>query len=138
MTAATVAAPKNSIYFGNKLSNVGLTPQTLSHTWLTAETDEANDTVEFGYLPAGVTVIGVLNYSADIDTGTSALRQTIKLGTTELKTGSTIASTGGGEFIAITPQVLTTPTLVSVVTTTGANAHTNGVQYLTFLYYSAQ
>ena len=139
MTAATVSYP--AVYgprFGNKVPNAGLTCQTLAHTWLTAETDETNDTVEFGYLPGGVVVVGFINYSADIDTGSSALRQTIKLGTTSLKTASTVASTGGGEFVAIVPQVLSEPTLVSVVTTTGANAHTNGVQYLTFLYYSGE
>ena len=138
MTAAVVAAPANSIYFGNKLSNAGMCCTTYSHTWLTAETDETNDTVQFGYVPAGVVVVGVLNYSADIDTGSSALRQTIKIGTTSVKTASTVASTGGGEVILCAPIVTTEPTLVSVVTTTGANAHTNGVQYLTVLYYSGQ
>ena len=58
MTAATVAAPTYSHRFGNKIPNAGLTCQTFSHTWLTAETDEENDTVEFGYVPAGVVVIG--------------------------------------------------------------------------------
>ncbi len=135
MTAATVAAPANSINYGNKMSNVGLTPFTLSHAWVTAETDEANDVVEFGYLPGGVIVVAVLNASADLDSG-SALRQTIILGTTDLKTGSTVASAGGGEMIAIVPQTLLVPTLVSVKTTTGATGHQNGVQYLTFLYYS--
>ena len=139
MTAATVAAPTYSHRFGNKLPNAGLTAQTLSHTWLTAETDETDDTVEFGYIPGGVVVIGFINYvRTDIDTGSSALRQTIKLGTTSVKTGSTVASTGGSEFVAITPQYSATPMLVSVVTSTGANAHTNGVQHLTFLYYSGQ
>ena len=139
MTAATVSAPAYSDRFGNKMSNTGLTCQTLSHTWLTAETDETDDTVEFGYLPGGVTVIGFFNVvPTDIDTGSSALRQTIKIGSTSVKTGDTIASTGGQEFIAITPQVLTAATVVSVVTSTGANAHTNGAQHLTFLYYSAQ
>src|SRR5512135_1273899 len=99
MTAATVSAPTNSIYFGNKLSNVGLCCTTYSHTWLTAETDENNDTVQFGYIPAGVVVLAILNYSADIDTGTSTLRQTIKVGTTSVKTADTIASTGGGEVL---------------------------------------
>lgn len=136
MTAATVAAPTYSMRFGAKLPNVGLTATTLSHTWLTAETDETNDTVEFGYIPGGVVVVGIINYSADIDTGSSTLRQTIKVGTTSVKTASTVASTGGGEFIAVTPQACAEPTLISVVTTTGANSHTNGVQYLTVLYYS--
>ena len=137
MTAATVAAPTYSHRFGNKLSNTGLTCQTLSHAWLTAETDEANDTVEFGYIPGGVVVIGFLNKCADLDTGT-AIRHTIKLGTTSLVTADDLCSTGGGEFHAITPQVLTAPTLVSVVTTTPATTHANGTQYLTFLYYSGE
>lgn len=135
MTAATVAAPANSIYFGNRMSNVGLTAFTLSHPWLTAETDEANDIVEFGYLPAGIIVVACLNASADLDSG-SALRQTITLGATDIKTGSTIASAGGGELIVMTPQTLTDPTLVKVKTTTGATGHQNGTQYLTFLYYT--
>lgn len=137
MTAATVAAPANSIYQGNKLSNVGLCATTYSHAWLTAETDETNDTVEFGYIPAGVVVVGLLNYSADLDSG-SALRQTLKIGTTSVKTGSTVASAGGGEVLAFAPIATTAPTLVSVVTTTGATGHQNGVQYLTVLYYSGQ
>lgn len=138
MTAATVASPANSIYFGNKLSNVALTPQTLSHTWLTAETDETNDVVGFGYLPAGVTVLGMINVVADIDTGTSTLRQTIKIGTTAVVTANALASTGGNSVTWITPLVLTAPSEVTVTTSTGANAHTDGAQYLTFLYYSAQ
>jgi len=137
MTAATVASPANSIYFGNRLSNVALTPFTLSHAWLTAETDEANDIVGFGYLPGGVTVVGMLNASADLDSGT-ALRQTIKIGSTTVIGTDAGASTGGGFAHWITPLVLTAPAEVTVTTTTGATGHQNGTQYLTFLYYSAQ
>jgi hypothetical protein len=137
MTAATVASPANSIYFGNKLSNVALTPQTLHHDWLTAETDEANDIVGFGYLPTGVTVIGCLNVVADLDSG-SALRQTIKIGSTTVVATNSLASAGGQESYWITPLVLTAPAEVTVTTTTGATGHQNGRQYLTFLYYSAQ
>jgi hypothetical protein len=138
MTAATVAAPANSIYFGNKIPNAGLCCTTYSHLWLTAETDENTDTVEFGYVPAGVVVVGMFVYSADIDTGSSALRQTFKIGSTSVKTADTIASTGGGEVLAFAPIATTAPTLVSVVTTTGANAHTNGLMYITVVYYSGQ
>ncbi len=135
MTAATVAAPNNSINYGNRMSNVGLTGFTLSHAWLTAETDETNDAVEFGYLPGGVIVVACLNASADLDSG-SALRQKITVGSTDIKTGSTVASAGGGELIVMTPQTLSVPTLVTVTTTTAATGHQNGVQYLTFLYYT--
>lgn len=136
MTAATVAAPAGSINFGFKQSNVGLTAFPLYHDWLTAQTDEVNDTVEFGYLPPGITVIGMLNVSADLDSG-SALRQTIKLGTTNIVATDDLASAGGnGEAYFFAPVALTVPTLVSVVTTTGATGHQNGRQYLTFLYYS--
>jgi len=138
MTAATVAAPAYSHRFGNKLPNTGLTCQTLSHTWLTAETDEADDTVEFGYIPGGVTVVGFINKCADLDANVSpTLTHTIKLGTTALVTEDDLCQTGGGEFHAITPQVLTVPTLVSVVTVGTAATHANGTQYLTFLYYSS-
>lgn len=135
MVAATVAAPAGSINFGFKQSNVGLTAFTLSHAWLTAETDETNDTVEFGYLPAGITVFGLLNVVDDLDSGT-ALRHTIKLGTTSLVTADDLCSAGGGEAHFFAPITLTVPTLVSVVTTTGATGHQNGTQYLTFLYHS--
>jgi hypothetical protein len=135
MTAATVAAPSGSQNFGFKQHGVGLTAFTLSHAWLTAETDETNDTVEFGYLPSGITVIGLLNYVGDLDSGT-ALRHTIKLGSTSLVTADDLASAGGGEAHFFAPIVLTVPTLVSVVTTTGATGHQNGTQHLTFLYHS--
>ena len=139
MTAATVTYPDaNGPRFGNKLSNVGLTAQTLSHAWLTAETDEADDTVEFGYLPGGVTVVGFMNYTAEIDSNVSAtLTQTIKIGTTSVLTEDDLVQSGGGEFHVITPQVLTAPTKVSVVTVGTAATHANGTQYLTFLYYSS-
>lgn len=138
MTAATVAAPAYSMRFGNKLPNTGLTCQTLSHAWLTAETDEANDTVEFGYIPGGVTVIGFINKCADLDShGSPTLTHTIKLGSTSLVVEDDLCQSGGGEFHAITPQVCSTPTLVSVVTTAAAATHANGTQYLTFLYYSS-
>ena len=135
MTAATVAAPANSINFGTKESNRGLTSYTMSHAWLTAETDEANDAVEFGYLPAGVTVIAFANVVADLDSGT-ALRQTISIGSTDF-TANALASTGGNAVTYIVPLVLTAPTLVKVTTTTGATGHQNGTQYLTFLYSSS-
>lgn len=138
MTAATVAAPATSYFFGNKVPNTGLTCMTLSHAWLTAETDEANDTVEFGYLPAGVIVVGFFNKVADLDSGT-ALRQTIKIGTTAILTADDLAAGGGGEAWAITPyKTGTAPALVSVVTSTGATGHQAGTQYLTFLYYSGE
>lgn len=139
MTAATVPAPTYSHRFGNKIASTGLTCQTLSHTWLTAETDEADDTVEFGYIPGGVVVIGFINKTAEIDSHASpTLTHTIKLGSTSLVTEDDLVQTGGGEFHAITPTALTAPTLVSVVTTAAASTHANGVQYLTFLYYSGQ
>ena len=136
MTAATTAAPANSYFFGNKLPNTGLTCQTFSHAWVTTETDETNDTVEFGYLPAGVVVVGFFNRVADLDSGT-AYRQTIKIGTTTILATDDLAAGGGGEAWAITPYSTgSTPALVSAVTTTGATGHQNGTQYLTFLYYS--
>ena len=139
MTAATVAYPAAAgPQFGNKLPNVGLTAYTLSHAWLTAETNEVNDTVEFGYLPGNVTVVGFMNYCADLDSNVSpTLTHTIKLGSTSLVTEDDLCQTGGGEFHVITPQALTAPTKVSVVTTAGAATHANGTQYLTFLYYSS-
>lgn len=135
MAAATVAAPAGSINLGYKQSNVGLTAFTLSHAWLTAETDDVNDEVEFGYLPAGITVFGMFNVVADLDSGT-ALRHTIKLGATNIVATDDLASAGGGEAYFFAPITLTAPTLVSVVTTTPATGHQNGTQYLTFLYHS--
>jgi len=136
MAAATVAAPAGSINFGFKQSNVGLTAYPLSHAWVTAETDDVNDTVEFGYLPAGITVIGLLNVCADLDSGTGTLRHTIKLGATSIVTTDDLCAAGGGEAHFFAPIALTAPTLVSVVTTTAANVHANGTQYLTFLYHA--
>ena len=82
MTAATVAYPDaNGPRFGNKVPNAGLTCQTLSHAWLTAETDEADDTVEFGYIPGGVVVVGFINKCDDLDSnGSATLTHTIKIG----------------------------------------------------------
>ena len=139
MTAATVAYPAAAgPTFGNKLPNVGLTACTLSHAWLTAETNEADDTVQFGYIPGGVTVVGLMNYCPDLDSNVSpTLTHTIKLGSTSLVTEDDLCQTGGGEFHVITPTALTAPTKVSVVTVGTAATHANGTQYLTFLYYSS-
>jgi hypothetical protein len=139
MTAATVAYPAaHGPNFGAKISNVGLTCQTLEHAWLTAETDEEDDAVQFGYLPGGVTVVGFLNYCAELDSdGTPTITHTITLGSTDLVVEDDLPQTGGGEFHAIVPQVLTAPTLVTVTTVAPATTHANGTQYLTFLYYSS-
>jgi hypothetical protein len=137
MTAATTAAPAGSVVRGFKVPNVALTGFTLSHTYATTEIDEISDAVEFGYLPGGVTVLGVVVKSADLDTGGSpALVQKITLGSTDIVTGDVTGKTGVGASYWITPTALTAPTLVTVTTTTAANTPAAGAQYLTFVYHS--
>jgi hypothetical protein len=137
MTASTTAAPTNSIFRGAKLSNVALTAFTMSHTYTTAELNEINDAVEFGYVPAGVTVVGVLWKSDDVDThGTPTLTQKITLGSSDVVTGDTTGRAGTGAFHIITPVTTTAPTLVKVTATAAAATAAAGSAYLTFLYHS--
>jgi hypothetical protein len=137
MVAATTAAPAGSAYKGYKVSNTGLVAFTLSHTYATTELDDNNDAVEFGYLPPGITVIGVIIKSADLDSaGSPALVQKITLGSTDIVTGDVTGKTGVGTIYFITPTALTAPTLVKVTSTTAAGTAAAGAQYLTFLYHS--
>ena len=50
---------------------------------------ELNDVIQMGYLPAGVTLIGFVAFTDDLDSGT-ALVWKITVGVTDVKTGVTI------------------------------------------------
>lgn len=137
MTAATTAAPTGSEKVGFKLSNVGLTAFTLSHTYATTEIDEIDDAVEFGYVPAGVTVIGVAIKSADLDSnGTPTLTQSLTLGATEIVTDDDSGQAGTSNVYFIAPIELTAPTLVTMTATAAAATAVAGAQHLHFLYHS--
>lgn len=137
MTAATTSAPAGSVVKGYKVSHTGLVAFTLSHTYATTELDENDDAVEFGYLPGGVTVVGVIIKSADLDShGTPTLAQSVTIGATAVVTGDVTGKTGVGTAHWITPYSTTAPTLVKVTSTTKAATAAAGIQYLTFLYHS--
>lgn len=137
MTATTTSAPSGSTRLGPKLSNIGLVGFTMSHTYATAEIDENNDAVEFGYLPGGVTVVGVIIKSADLDShGSPTLAQKVTIGSSDVVTGDVTGKTGVGAAHWITPTSTTAPTLVKVTSTTKAATAVAGIQYITFLYYS--
>ena len=136
MVAATVPTTANP-RSGFKESNVGVTAMTLPHAWVTAETDDVGDIVEFGYLPGGVTVFAVLNKAPDLDTNaTPLITQTLDIGGTAVFTADGLCKTGGSEIYGIVPLVLTAPTLVKMTIAAAAATHANGTQYLTFFYRS--
>lgn len=95
---------------------------------------EANDVMEAGYLPSGVTVYSVLYAPTDMDTNVSpGLVQKVTIGSTDVLTGLTGGQTGTKSSNVITPIALTAKTLAKVTTTTAAATAAAGTLYLAFL-----
>ncbi len=108
-----------------------LVPFTLSYS--TTQT-ELNDVMQAGYLPAGVTVHGVVYSPTDMDTNVSpALVQKITIGSTDVATALTGAQTGAKTFVGIVPYTTTAKTLATVTSTTAAATAAAGTLYLAFL-----
>lgn len=102
-----------------------------THTLATTSIDEANDAVNMGYLPAGVTLIGFSVACADIDTSTGLVWK-ITVGSTDVKTGMTIGQADSKvthtltQFLSIVPYTTTAKTLVAITFTTAATTPAAG------------
>lgn len=107
----------------------------------TTSLDEANDTVNMGYLPAGVTLLGFIAFADDLDSNVSpALVSKITVGSTDVKTGMTLGQAATGltssisSFVAIEPLAITEETLVKWTVTTAAGTAAAGTLVLTPVY----
>jgi len=108
-----------------------LVPFTLAYS---TTQNETNDVMNAGYLPANVTVHGVIYAPTDMDTNVSpAVVHKVTIGSTDVATGLTGAQTGTKSFQPITPVTITAKTLVSVTSTTAAATAAAGTLYLSFL-----
>ena len=85
----TVFAPENNTWGrAFQISNVGLVGYTFART-LTVNNLILNIRTALGYLPPDVTVVGFMVVSADLDSGTPALVQSLYVGSTVVATGIT-------------------------------------------------
>jgi hypothetical protein len=106
--------------------------ETMTKAYATGQL-ELNDVMEFGYIPAGVKLLGFIYKPDDLDSSTG-LVQKITVGSTDVATGLTGGQTGAGSFVAITPYTTTAPTLVKLTCTTAATGAQAGNVYLTPVY----
>lgn len=121
---------------GFKIANRALTAYQLSHTFTVPEL-QLNCLTPIGYVPGNVTVVAFAVRSADLDSGGSALRQSIYLGASELVTGVLAGAGGTATFHVCTPTATTAPTLVYLKTTTAATTTAAGATNVTPYYYSS-
>lgn len=132
MAGETTAVTTNKRKFKTTAPVIG---QTWSLAYAATELELA-DVKQFGYIPAGATVVGFIYAPTDMDSGTAAV-QKITVGSTDVATGLTGAQTGAASFVAIRPITVTADTLVSVTTTTAAGTAVAGTLHLTALYSNA-
>ena len=138
MTASTVSVAASAKKVLRKLSGVGLTGHPLTAAVATTSIDEQDDIVELGYVPQGVTVVGFIVKTTDLDTaGSPALVFKLLLGSTDLVTGITAGQTGGTGVYGCTPTTTTAPTVVSMKVTTAAGTAASGTVYVTPMYFAA-
>jgi hypothetical protein len=134
MAGETTAVTTNKRKFRTTAPVIG---QTWSLAYAAAEL-ELNDVKQFGYVPAGMTVVGFIYAPTDLDTnGSPAVVQKITIGSTDVATGLTGGQTGTASFVAIRPVSVTADTLVTVTTTTAAATAAAGTVNLTVLYSAA-
>ena len=125
---------------GRQGTGSGLTCQTWKLTYTTGELELA-DAKEAGYIPAGVTVVGVIYAPHDMDSSTGVV-QKITIGSTDVATGLTggvlgSVATAVPGFRAIVPYATTSKTLMSVTTTTApTGTAAAGDTYVTAVYYN--
>lgn len=125
----TTAASLDPPYEGAE--GMFLVPFTLTYS---TTQNELNDVMQAGYLPAGVTVYGLIYSPTDMDTNVSpALVQKVTIGSTDVATALTGAQTGAKTFVGITPVTLTAKTLATVTSTTAAATAAAGTLYLAFV-----
>lgn len=125
---------------GRQGTGAHLVCQTWALTYATGQL-ELNDVYEAGYLPAGVTVVGLAYAPHDMDSSTGVV-QKITIGSTDVATGLTggvlgSVATAVPGFRAIVPYSTTSKTLVSVTTTTApTGTAAAGTTYVTAFYYN--
>lgn len=125
-----------TINAGFKLSNKGMAAYPLSHTFTVPEL-QLNVITAFGYLPYGVRVVGFSVTSADLDSGGSALVQSIYVGDTQVATGVVTGAAGTSAFYACAPpQDLSAPTTLYMKVTTAATTVAAGAVTIYSYYYS--
>lgn len=130
-TSLSAAARK----LARKLSGTGLTGHPYTGTYTTTD-NQLNDVMEVGYLPAGVTIVGLFVATTDMDTGTTVVHK-VTIGSTDVVTGLTLAQTGASGVYAFTPLTTTDRTLIKITTTTAATTAVAGSIVVTPIYFSA-
>jgi hypothetical protein len=102
----------------------------------TTQIDEQDDITEVGYLPAGVTVYGLIINATDLDTaGSPALVYKAILGSTDVVTGITVGqSASTSAFYLGTPYTTTDYTVLSLKVTTAAGTAASGTIKVRALY----
>ena len=120
---------------GFKVSNKSVTAWAMSHTYTIAELQK-NVSTGVGYVPGGVTVIGFVVTSDDLDSGGTALRQSLVLGSTSLVTGIADGANGTSAFYPCIPTDTTNPTVLYQKVTTAATTAATGAVAVTALYFS--
>lgn len=138
MTASTVSIATSNKRFGRKLSGVGLVANPFTTSVATTSLDEQDDIFEIGYVPAGVTVIGFVVKSTDLDTdGTPTIVFKLQLAGSDIVTGIDVGKAGTSGFYACTPTTTTASSLLQGKVTTAATAAAAGTVYTTPIYFSA-
>jgi len=121
---------------GNKTADKALNVGYVSHDF-TVEELQLNVTTALGYVPAGVTVIAFVVRSADLDSGTPAIIQSLILGSTTMVTGIDTGKAGTVKLYVCTPTALTEATLIHLKVTTAAATAVAGTVSVSALYYSS-
>lgn len=130
MAAETVSANSTDVPF-ELPSGLFIVPFTLTYG---TTNNELNDVMEAGYLPANVTVYGVIFAPSDMDTNVSpTVVHKITVGSTDVASALTGAQSGAKSFVAIDPVTTTAKTLAKVTTTTAAATAAAGTMYLGFV-----
>ena len=134
-TGITFPAAWNTANTGYKNSHKGVTAYNMAHTFTIPEL-QLDCLTAIGYVPNGVTVIGFIIRSADLDGGSPALVQAVYLGSTSLVAGLTLGQGGTSGIYGCVPTGTTGPTAVYLKVTTAAATAQAGEVNITALYYS--
>ncbi len=132
----TFPLASSAVNAGYKLSNKGVCAYPLSHTFTVPELQK-NVITQFGILPYGVRVIAFSVVSADLDSGGSALVQSIFIDSTEVVTGVVAGAAGTNTYHVCNPPTdLSAPAVLSMKVTTAATTAAAGAVTIHSHYYS--
>jgi len=139
MAGETTALAAGSWRAANSIPTQGpaaaLHTTTLSASFTTTD-NQTNDVMEMGYLPEGITIVGVIVTATDMDTGGPTVVHKITVGSTDILTGLTNAGTGATTFNPLpTPYKTAAYDLVKVTSTTAATTAAAGTLSLRFVYF---